>query len=241
MVKEHEEQLLKLAVYVPEDYVEQVRDALGQAGAGHIGEYSHCSFATQGTGAFKPLEGTQPFIGNKHEITFVDEVKLETIIEQKHAAMILKHMISAHPYEEAAYDLYPVKQTGQSYGLGRIGYLKEEMPLAKLCDHVKLSFQLDHVRYTGADSRMVKKVAILGGSGEKYAAIALQQKADVLITGDVTFHHAQDAIEAGLSIIDPGHHIEEIMMKETKEFLSKSFQNIKVMTSTINTNPFKFK
>lgn len=234
------EDLVKLVVYVPNDYATKVRDALGDVGVGHIGNYSHCAFESKGQGTFKPLAGTNPFIGKKDIQEFVDETKLEMIMPENLISTALPVLKSVHPYEEVAYDLYPLKNKGKVFGLGRIGDLEHKMPLISLSQKVKDAFDLSHVRITGDPDCLVQKVAVIGGSGGKYIHDAIAKKVDVLITGDVTFHHAQDAKEMGLSIIDPGHHIEEVMKQATKLYLEQMFTNIEIIDSKINTDPFQF-
>lgn len=238
----HTEKLVKLAVFVPETHAEKVRDAMSEKGAGHIGDYSHCTFQSAGQGTFKPLDGTNPYIGTQGEVAFVDEVKIETILPQRLLSSVLDAMIAAHPYEEAAYDIYPVENSGTVYGIGRIGMLADKMTLQALCEKVKTCFNVPNVRVTGDLSKYVHKVALLGGSGEKYINKAKQMGADVYITGDMTFHTAQDAQEMGLSVIDPGHHVEKVMKHYTKSYLENYFadRDINVMISEANTEPFQF-
>lgn len=240
LVQTASENLFKLVIHVPKSHTRKVREALGTAGAGFIGDYSHCTFQTEGVGTFKPLDGTNPFIGEKGKMAFVEEDKLETIIKEADISSILKTLNEAHPYEEVAYDLYPVKQTGQTFGLGRIGKLAEAATLGDLCESVKDAFDMSHLRFTGNKDRLIKRVAIIGGSGEKYAQAALKKGADVLITGDVNFHPAQDAIEMGLPIIDPGHYIEKAMKEAVKNYLNKQFLEIENVVSKVNTDPFHF-
>src|SRR5699024_1709476 len=133
-------------------------------------------------------------------------------------SVILEEMKRVHPYEEVAYDLFKVEQTGETYGLGRIGYLEEAMTLKQFCEMVKASLDIPGLRFVGEENQEVRKIAVLGGSGEKFIDTALQQKADVYVTGDITFHPAQDALEAGLSIVDAGHYIEKIMKKATSDY-----------------------
>src|SRR5699024_10080534 len=123
------ENLFKLVIHVPKSHTRKVREALGTEGAGFIGDYSHCTFQTEGVGTFKQLDGTNPFIGEKGKMAFVEEDKLETIIKEADISSILKTLNEVHPYEEVAYDLYPVKQTGQTFSFGRIGKLAEAATL----------------------------------------------------------------------------------------------------------------
>lgn len=242
LVETKREKLVKLVVFVPVDHVQAVQDAMGNAGAGHIGNYSHCAFKSKGEGTFKPLEGTNPYIGTKGEIEYVEEYKLESIVPEENVASVLQAIESAHPYEEVAYDLYPLNNSATSHSLGRIGTLQNHMTLYELCERVKQVYSMPHVRVTGELNRKVNRIAIIGGSGEKFIPQAIAAQADVLITGDVTFHHAQDAKEMGLAIIDAGHYIEKIMKKATKQYISAQLNdnNINVIISKTNTDPFQF-
>lgn len=129
--------LHKISVFVPESYVNDVRDALSESGAGHIGNYSHCTFQTEGQGTFKPLDGTNPFIGTHDKVELVDEVKIETIVQEEKLQHTINAIIKAHPYEEVAYDIYPLGNQGKRYGIGRIGTLNNAQKLEDLCEQVK--------------------------------------------------------------------------------------------------------
>src|SRR5699024_8248491 len=222
------EALFKLVVFVPMDHESKVRDALSEAGAGHIGAYSHCTFQSKGQGTFKPLEGTNPFIGTKDELTVVDEVKLETIVAEEKLPSVLRAMEKAHPYEEVAHDIIPLKQTGEAYGLGRIGTLEEPVAFDDFVKQVKQAYNCETVTVVSKNEKPVKKIAVLGGSGQSYINQAKKMGADVYITGDITFHQAQDAMEMDLQLIDPGHYVEEIMKMATKNYLEKHFPQLKV-------------
>ncbi|WP_200411269.1 Nif3-like dinuclear metal center hexameric protein [Virgibacillus salexigens] len=242
LVDEQSKSLVKLAVYVPISHIDQVREAISKAGAGHIGNYSHCTFHSHGQGTFKPLEGTNPFIGNTNQLEKVEEAKLETIVEEHKLSSVLEQMIDAHPYEEVAYDIYPLGNKGEAMGLGRVGHLEEKMVLRDFVEKVKSAFQMENVRVTGNLDKKVKTIAILGGSGEKYIHQAKLKGADVYITGDMTFHIAQDAWQIGLAVIDSGHYAEKIMKDAVKNYLNDRFKDmgIEVITSTTNTDPFQF-
>lgn len=242
LVEEGNEALYKLIVYVPKSHLNQVREAFHKGGAGYIGNYSHCTFQGEGQGTFKPLKGSNPYSGQLDQISFVDEYKLESITAEKNLERLLQEIKAAHPYDEMAYDLYKLENKGESFGLGRIGLLEEEMELAEFAKHVKSRFKLDGLKVTGNLDSPVKKVAILGGSGEKYISSAMAKAADVYVTGDMTFHVAQDAMEMGLNILDAGHYIEKIMIQATKEYLSKQLKGepLNIYASKINTNPFQY-
>jgi hypothetical protein len=216
-------------------------DAMSDAGAGHIGNYSHCTFQTKGQGTFKPLQGTNPYIGTQDELEFVDEVKIESIVEEDILNKVVNRMVEAHPYEEAAYDVFPLVNEGEKYGLGRIGTLQKKINVKELCDHIKGVLKLKSLRVTGDLEKQIKRIAVLGGSGEKYWVQAKQKGADVFITGDMTFHAAQEAWQHGMVIIDPGHYSEYVMKSAVKKYLNNELEStdVDVIESVSNTDPFQ--
>jgi len=242
LIPKETEQLYKIVIYVPLSHVGTVRKTLGDSGAGHIGNYSHCTFQTQGEGTFKPLEGTNPYIGKQGEMEFVDEVRMETIVPESKLTQVIQDMIDSHPYEEPAYDIYPVKNEGRTFGLGRIGTIPEVMNLKSYSEHVKKALEIPMLRVTGDLTRQVKRIAVLGGSGEKYIHHAKRKGADVYITGDMSFHTAQDAWQMGLAVIDPGHYMEKVMKKATKDYLDGKLNrdDVKIVIAASSTEPFQF-
>lgn len=240
----HTEQLYKLVVFVPKSHEEKVREAVLGAGAGAIGNYSHCSFKVEGEGTFLPQEGTDPFIGTSGKLERVEEVRIETIVPQGIRNKVIQAMIKAHPYEEVAYDLYPVDLKGRSFGLGRVGKLEEPLSLAQFAEVVKEKLEVKHVRVVGDLDKVIGKAAVLGGSGGRYVNPAMFRGAEVLVTGDIDYHTAQDALMAGMALIDPGHNAEKIMKPKVAQWLRKKLlenrYDTKVQASEINTEPFQF-
>ena len=236
--------LYKLIIYVPVAHLDTLREALAEQGAGHIGNYSHCTFQTQGKGSFKPLAGANPFIGQEGTIEFVEEVKLETIIKEDQMNQLLSVIKYVHPYEEPAFDLIPLVNQGEKIGVGRIGVLSETMSLERFCKFTKEKFSIPNLRVVGDLEKKVKKVAILGGSGEDFTVQAKRKGADVYVTGDMTFHDSQDANAMGLAVVDPGHHVEKVMIEDVKLYMEKKASekglNITFITSQQNTEPFQF-
>lgn len=205
----YREKLYKLVVFVPRTHEEVVSHAIWEAGAGHIGNYSHCGFSTQGIGSFLPLDGAEPFIGRCGTLEQVEEVRLETIVPEKNSKRVLRAMMKAHPYEEVAYDLHELLNPGHELGLGRIGKLIEPLPLREFILQVKKDLGIDYVSASGEQEKMVKKVAVCGGSGASLIHKAAFAGADVFVTGDVKYHEGQDALAAGVAIIDAGHFATE--------------------------------
>ena len=216
-----QEQLLKLVVFVPQTHAEAMRQALGGAGAGHIGAYSHCTYNLQGTGTFLPLPGTNPFIGKINQLEQVEETRIETIITGDKISQVLEKMIAVHPYEEVAYDLYPLANSYATQGLGRIGQVFPELTLIQLARQVKKALVADNLRYGGDPEKIIRRVAVCGGSGGDLWQTAKQKGADVFITGDIRHHTALDMVAAGLSFIDAGHFItERVVLPILKERLN---------------------
>ncbi|MFP5113632.1 Nif3-like dinuclear metal center hexameric protein [Bacillaceae bacterium C204] len=235
--------LKKLVVFVPASHAEEIRNVLGKAGAGSIGNYSHCSFSGNGTGRFLPEDNTNPFIGEAGKLEEVDEVRLETIVPEPVLKKTITAMLKAHPYEEVAYDVYPLENKGEVLGLGRIGKVPETT-LGEFTEKVKKALEVSHVRVVGDLSAKVKKVAVLGGDGNKYFMNAKYQGADVYVTGDIYYHTAHDALMQGLNMIDPGHNVEKVMKKGLTATLQRMCKNagfsVEIFPSAENTDPFQF-
>src|SRR5699024_155346 len=134
------------------------------------------------------------------------------------------------------------ENVNKTLGIGRIGQLSEKMSVQLLCEEIKEKFEMKKLRVSGDIKKQVKKVAILGGSGEKFITEAHKQKADVLITRNITFHQDKKANELRIVVIDAGHYIEKIMKNAVKNYLTNEFNEneINFFVSTTNTDPFTF-
>lgn len=243
LVPTYENVLKKLVVFVPEQNAAEVRQALGKAGAGAIGNYSNCSFSLLGTGTFLPGENTNPHIGVRGQLETVQEERIETIYPEHLEKRVLAALLKAHPYEEVAYDIYHLENKGEQLGLGRIGSLESELSLKEFCEHVKTAFAVSKVRVVGNLAAKVKKVAVLGGDGNKYYSHAKFKGADVYVTGDMYYHTAHDALMDGLNIVDPGHNVEKVMKQGVTEVLLKLCKekgyDVTIFPSEIDTDPFQ--
>ncbi len=195
----------KLVVFVPEGYQDEVLEAISKVGAGWIGNYSHCSFQAPGTGTFKGETGINPFIGKPGELEKAKELRLETIVPKENLSLVLRAMLEVHPYEEVAYDLYPLANTGPAYGLGRIGTLSQEMTLKDFAEVVKGRLNVSQVRVWGELNREIKTVGLCGGAGAELITTAAFRGADVFLSADIKYHDGQKAADAGMAVIDAGH------------------------------------
>lgn len=234
------EALVKLVVFVPSDYAKKVRDALFNEGAGVIGKYDSCSFNAEGIGSFRAGEGSNPFVGEKGSVHLEDEIRIETILPAFLQSKVVKALVDAHPYEEVAYDIYPLKNEWPTVGIGMIGDLEEPLEEIEFLQEVKSKFNVKCIRHTDFLSKKIKRVAVCGGSGSFLLRKAIAQKADVFITGDFKYHQFFDA-EKQIIIADIGHFESEQFTKEVFfELLTKKFSNFAVHLSIENTNPVNY-
>jgi dinuclear metal center YbgI/SA1388 family protein len=205
------EEMVKLAVFVPKGSEVPVLDALFRF-SGLMGNYCDCSFRSPGIGTFTPLEGAIPHIGAVGIRESTEESRVEVMLRRDDLDAAVKAMVKAHPYEEPAFDLYPLLNRGEATGLGRIGVLQEESTLSLFAGTVKERLGLSGVRYVGDAGRRVRKVALCGGSGASLLRDAWRQGADLLVTGDVKYHEAREAETLGVALLDAGHFATEIPM-----------------------------
>ena len=191
--------------------------------AADLGAYQDCSFAAPGEGTFTPLHGAEPFIGSEGQQERVREQRLELLVDRKNVPRAVKSLLAAHPYEEPAFDLYPLLNEGEKLGLGRVGRLSESVTLAEYAGRLRKVLSAPALRYVGDPATLVSKVALCSGSGASLLHDAVRSGADVLITGDVKYHEARDAEDLGLALIDAGHFPTEIIMvKDIAERLGRA-------------------
>lgn len=210
-----------LVLYVPKDNATKMREALHQIGLGEVGDYRHVSYTNEGTGRFTPSEDAEPFIGKKEAEAKVTEDRIEILVPEKLINKAIEVIYKVHPYEEPVFHLMDINKQKEIYGIGRVGALEEEMVLTDFIEYVKNIFGLDQVRVANVSlDKNIRKIAILGGAGADFYKEALENGADVYITGDISYHAAQDMIREGLPFIDVGHFIENIFVKEMSEIIS---------------------
>ena len=237
------ENQIKLVVFVPEDHVEKVSSAIHRSGGGIIGNYSNCSFRIKGTGTFKGAEQTSPSIGTKGKLESVDEIRLEVIVDNWKLPEVIIAMKSAHPYEEVAYDLYPLKNENEHYGMGAIGELKKPMVKNEFLDFVSKKLNAKNLRYSNGKKGNIKRVAVCGGSCSDLLKEASKLNADAFITADVKYHSFQDA-GGKILFIDAGHYETEIHsideIQKRLELILHKETRIKVYKYSGSTNPIIF-
>jgi dinuclear metal center YbgI/SA1388 family protein len=241
----YEDTLYKLAVFVPEDAFDTVRRALADAGAGQIGDYEACAFAVEGTGFFKPGEGTNPHIGEAGgDVESARERKLEVEVARWALGDVMAALNEAHPYEEVAYDLYPVKQKNSRAGLGALGTLDEPEPLSAFLDRVATQLDAGSLRYAGDDDTTVERVAVCGGAGSDFIGTARSAGADAYVTADVKYHEFFQALDRdgtpGMALVDPGHYETEALTEALlRDWLTERFPAASWRRTDRRTSPMK--
>ncbi len=242
MLAAHDIQMFKLVVFVPEENIDEMIAALGNAGGGVIGEYSHCTFRVEGMGTFYPMLGAHPHLGKVGELNQADEYRLEVLVAPDKIERVIQAMLEVHPYEEVAYDIYEVKNSPSGVGFGRVGNLPKPAKLRDLAE--RWSTALDsELKVSGDWDMLVKKVAVCGGSGGELIPVAKASGADVYVTGDVKYHAAHAAKSIGLAIVDAGHGETERLVvpdiaKRLQQLIYESGLKAEVLVSEINTNPW---
>ena len=230
----------KLVTFTIPDNVEQVRNALFDAGAGKIGNYEDCSFNSKGIGTYMGNENSNPEIGERFEFVEGEEIKIEVTFEKHLQSKILKVLFSNHVYEEIAYEVYELQNVHQNLGLGMIGELKSPMNEADFLQMVKEKMQTGGIRHSQFRNRPIHKVAVLGGSGSFAIKNAIQAGADAFLTADLKYHQFYEA-ENKLLLADIGHFESERFTKNyIVDYLTKKISNFAIILSEENTNPVKY-
>lgn len=232
-----DDQLNKLTTFIPREDADKVMEAVYKAGAGQIGNYSHCSFRVAGTGTFLPNEKANPHVGETGKLQREEETRVEFIFPAHLKNRVLAALKKAHPYEEVAYYLHALLNENQEVGSGMVGELESPMSGGEFIQYLKQKMELKLVKHTQVLDKPVKKVAVCGGAGSFLLRKAISQQADVFVSSDFKYHEYFDA-EDKIVIADIGHYESEVFTKELiYETLYKNFSNIALHFSTTNTNP----
>ena len=239
--------LKKLTTYVPENSADEIREALFSSGAGHIGNYSNCSFNVEGEGTYIGDELTNPSIGQKGKLERVKEVFISMIFEKHNEAKILKTLLETHPYEEVAYDIVGLDNVHDRIGMGMIGDLNADMDTTHFLDQLKNIFGSKVIRHSEIITNKIKRVAVLGGSGSFAIDQAIKANADVYVTSDLKYHDFYKA-EEKILLADIGHYESEQFTKNLLvDYLTKKITNFapallggRIILSKHNTNPINY-
>ena len=232
--------LSKLIVYVPKEDIDTLDQAVFAEGAGSIGNYSECSFRTNGEGSFRPNENANPVIGNKGNREFVEEIKVEYLVRNTNLRAILNAMWKAHPYEQVAYEVIPIQNKNTEIGSGMWGTLKKDISEVDFLTQLKKDFNLHTIRHTSFRQKPIRKVALCGGSGSFLLDQAKRINADVYITSDFKYHEFFDA-ENEILILDIGHwESEQFTTNLIGRILNEKFSTFDVHLTEVYTNPVNY-
>ena len=232
--------LQKLAVFVPLADKEKLMAALFDAGAGSIGNYSECSFSTEGTGSFTAGAGTTPYVGSLNERHYENEARLEVIFPVWLQNKVISAMLATHPYEEVAYDVYGLANQYKQVGSGMAGELTESLEENELLEKLRLIFNIPVIKHTTLLGKPIKTVAICGGAGSFLTPAAIGAKADIYITSDIKYHEFFDA-EGKILLADIGHYeSEQFTIDLLFDILKENFPNFAVLKTGVHTNPVHY-
>ena len=231
--------LVKLVVFSPLNINEKVRQAIFDAGAGTIGAYSHCSFNSHGTGTFLAGSSANPHVGEVGKLHNEEEIKTEVVFPKHLLGKVVKAMKDAHPYEEVAYDIFPLENTF-NVGSGLIGELESPIEPNVFLKNIKSSFKTPMLRHTKICKKEIKSVAVCGGVGSFLLSKAIQANADVFISSDFKYHEFFDANNQ-IIIADIGHfESEQYTIDLIAEGLKENFPSFAIRLTDVNTNPINY-
>lgn len=232
--------LHKLVTFCPVSHADSIRTALFKAGAGHIGNYDCCSYNTEGTGTFKGLENTKPFVGKKGSIHHEKEIRIETIFPAHLEKTIISALLAAHPYEEAAFDLYPLKNSFPAAGSGMTGDLKKALTETQFIRLIKQTFKTGCIRHSSFTGKPIKKIALCGGSGGFLVGEAMKAGADAYLSGDIKYHDFFKP-EGKMLLADIGHYESEQYTKQLLySILNKKLPTFALLLSEQDRNPVNY-
>ena len=235
-----ESSLIKLVTFVPSAQAEEVRNALFTAGCGCIGNYDSCSYNTEGEGTFRAQEGSHPFCGTVGELHHETEVRIETILPEYKKGEVIRALLSKHPYEEPAYDLYPLHNSWAQVGSGIVGELEEPESELEFLKRIKRIFEVGCLKHNKLTGRLIQKVSLCGGAGAFLIPQAVRSGADVFITGEIKYHDYFGR-ETDILLAEIGHYESEQYTKEIfYSIIRDLFPNFALQFSKVNTNPIKY-
>ena len=241
------ETIKKLTTYVPVKNADALRNSLFKAGAGNIGNYSNCSFTSEGIGSFLGEEDSNQIKGEKGTLHFEKETQINVTFQKHKEASVLKALFNSHPYEEVAYEVITLENTNQKLGMGMIAELENSLSEIDFLKHLKNTMNTNCVRHSKLSGQKIKKIAVLGGSGSFAISAAIQAGADAFVTADCKYHDFFKA-ENNLLLADIGHYESEQFTKELLvAFISKKISTFapalstrRLVLSQINTNPITY-
>ncbi|MGB9693086.1 MAG: Nif3-like dinuclear metal center hexameric protein [Candidatus Sumerlaeaceae bacterium] len=199
------EEQFKFTVFVPINHVSPLIEAIHRGGGGWIGKYSHCTFRASGTGTYLPEVGANPYQGSVGKLEEAEEVRLEAIVPKRSLGAVIHEVLAVHPYEEVAYDVYPLVETNPRAGLGVIGTLPKALTLGELAKKVAKVCDANCTTLAGDRKIKVERIAIVTGSAGSTVDTITRDVADVVVTGELGYHKACELVERGVALVCAGH------------------------------------
>lgn len=232
--------LYKIVTYVPQSHIGKVRQAMWSAGAGTIGAYDCCSYASEGNGTFRAQEDCNSFVGEINKLHTEPELRLEMVVPKDKLGRVVVAIHSAHPYEEPAIDILPLANNYNQLGLGCVGELENPITETEMLHYIKNKLNIQYIRHTQTSNKLISRVALCGGSGAEFIPNAIREKAGIYITADVKYHDFFNT-ENQIVIADIGHFESEQCIKEVfYEQLSKNFINFAILMAECDKSPVKY-
>lgn len=233
----------KWVVFVPRENADAVRAAMFSAGAGQIGDYSHCSWSVAGTGQFLPLEGAAPAIGTVGTVEHVAEDRIETVAPASRRAVVMAALRAAHPYEEPAFDIIALQEIPGDVGLGRIATLPSPEPLSAFVTRVRDALPATSwgVRASGDPWLSVSRIAVCGGAGDSLLAEVARSGVQAYVTADLRHHPADEHRRVSdVALVDVAHWASEYpWCGQAAELLRDHFgATLPVTVSDVRTDPW---
>jgi dinuclear metal center YbgI/SA1388 family protein len=227
----------KLITYVPEKHINEVQKALFNVGGGAIGHYDQCSFLTEGLGSYRPLKGSNPYMGEINKQHMCNESQLQMVFPKNLKKKIIETLKYIHPYETVAYEIQTLNNTREDIGIGCVGKLPNVLNENQFLKLLKKTIGTPTIRHSEILGNKIEQVALIGGSGSFAIERALAKKVDAFITSDLKYHDFFKA-ESQFLLIDVGHYeSEQFTKKIIIKYLTENFPNFVFISSETNTNP----
>jgi dinuclear metal center YbgI/SA1388 family protein len=203
------EEQVKLVLFIPPGYEEKITPLLDTPLSGRIGPYRLCTFKGLGEGTYMPEPGSHPYKGETGRMERVPEWRLEVLADKSAVRELIQKVRQVHPYEEMAFDVYPVQNPSERVGLGRRGRFDPAIGWRELIRRLKEEVEAPWVRVSGTLPEEVREVALCGGSGGGMIPQVLSSGVKVFICGEIGYHPIVSYEGQGLTLIEIGHYPSE--------------------------------
>lgn len=237
-VNEPGEAQSKIVVFAPEAEVDTVTGAMFDAGAGHIGDYSCCAYRLSGKGSFLGGDATNPTIGKRGRLEFVNEQRVEMVVTDRALPRVIEALVEAHSYEEPAFDVYSLRARPRR-GIGRKGDLPRPVSLKSLARSLKRKTRATGVQIVGDPEQLVSRVIVAVGAAGSLPLRAGVAPGDVVVTGEMRHHDGLTVRRRGCAAVTLGHWASERpALDALATRLEASLRQAQVFVSERDADPF---